>query len=63
MIAAESSTPRGGWALIVNALAELGARELERRAKAQQADEPRRDDTQAQPDDQAHDAEPTEAAA
>lgn len=55
MNAAESPKPRGSWSFIVNALADLGARELERRAKAQHnADTTREDDAQAQPD-QPHD--------
>lgn len=50
MSAATATTSRGSWSLVVNALAELGARELERRAQAAQEqaadDEPRRDDAQ-----------------
>jgi hypothetical protein len=56
MTAAPTPTVRSSWSLIVNALADLGAREIERRKQAQQAadDTPRRDDTpHTQHDDQA----------
>lgn len=54
-----ATTPRSSWALIVEALAELGAREIERRERAAQqaADRPRRDEAQAQHDQ----TQPTEA--
>lgn len=56
MSAADSPAPRGSWSFIVNALADLGARELERRAKAQHDDETTRNDEaqQAKPDEPEH---------
>lgn len=57
MITPAATPQHGSWSLIVSALAELGAREIERRTQAQQAADttPRRDDETAQPD-QKHDA-------
>jgi hypothetical protein len=43
-----ATTPQSSWSLVIQALADLGAREIERRTQAQQHadDAPRRDDTE-----------------